>query len=366
MVNPPVTGEAVARFQQALRAKAADLGFAAVGFAPAADDPVRSARLHEWLAADHHGTMEWMADRAEVRQGPQSMWPDAQSVIALAMSYCPDGDPLALEGDAEKARISVYAQGRDYHDVLKKAAKALARWLVEEGAKIGLDVQLKVFVDTAPVMEKPLGAAAGLGWQGKHTNMVSREHGSWLFLGAISTTVPFVPDEPGRDRCGSCDACQRACPTEAFPAPYRLDARRCISYLTIEHKGPVAEELRAALGNRIYGCDDCLAVCPWNKFAEAGHRHMAFAAREDLVAPRLDELLALDDTAFRAKFSGSPIKRVGRDRFVRNCLYAAGNSGNAALLPQVRALANDADPTVADAACWALAQLISDRLTSNP
>lgn len=362
MVNEAV----IADLQAALRARAAELGFAAVGFAPATDDPLRAARLHEWLAAGHHGSMEWMADRADVRQGPQSMWPEAQSVIALAMSYCPDGDPLALEGDAEAARISVYAQGRDYHDVLKKAAKALARWLVEEGEKAGLEVQLKVFVDTAPVMEKPLGAAAGLGWQGKHTNMVSRDHGSWLFLGAISTTVPFVPDQPGRDRCGSCDECQRACPTDAFPAPYRLDARRCISYLTIEHKGPVAEELRPMLGNRIYGCDDCLAVCPWNKFAQSAHRHMAFAAREDLVAPRLDELLALDDCAFRAKFSGSPIKRIGRGRFVRNCLYAAGNSGNPALVPQVRALADDPDPVVADAARWALAQLKEDRLTSGP
>ncbi|MCL6250222.1 tRNA epoxyqueuosine(34) reductase QueG [Altererythrobacter sp. KTW20L] len=353
MVNAAV----ISLIQEKLRAKAAELGFAAVGFAPAEDDPVRAARLHAWLDAGHHGTMGWMKDRAEVRQGPQSMWPEAASVIALAMSYAPEHDPLALEGDPDKARISVYAQGRDYHDVLKKAAKALARWLVAEAESHGLDMALKLFVDTAPVMEKPLGSAAGLGWQGKHTNMVSREHGSWLFLGAIYCTLPFTPDEPGQDRCGSCKACQVACPTDAFPEPYRLDARRCISYLTIEHKGPIPHEFREDMGNRIYGCDDCLAVCPWNKFAEVAARHQAFAPREDLVAPDLAALLALDDAAFRTKFSGSPIKRVGRDRFVRNCLYAAGNSGNRALVPAVEALLDDPDEVVAEAAQWAIARL---------
>jgi epoxyqueuosine reductase len=347
MVNAPLT------IETALREKARELGFVAVGFASAADDPVRAQRLHQWLGEGNHGQMEWMADRADVRQGPQSLWPEARSVIALGMSYAPDADPLALEGDSERARISVYAQGRDYHDVLKKALKALARWMVAEWP----ETQLKVFVDTAPVMEKPLGEAAGIGWQGKHTNLVSREHGSWLFLGAIYTTLELVPDAAAEDHCGSCNACQTACPTDAFIAPYRLDARRCISYLTIEHKGPIPEEFRAAMGNRIYGCDDCLAVCPWNKFADTAARHMAFAAREELVAPRLDELLALDDAAFRAKFSGSPIKRVGLGRFLRNCLIAAGNSGNAALLPQVRALAGDADDVVAEAAQWALARL---------
>ena len=332
-----------------LRAKARELGFAAVGIAPAADDPLQAERLREWLALGYHGEMGWMADRAEVRQGPQSMWPEAKSVIALGMSYAPDIDPLA---DREAA-ISVYAQGRDYHDTVKKALKALARWLCAEMP----GTELKVFVDTAPVMEKPLGEAAGLGWQGKHTNLVSREHGSWLFLGAIYTTLALEPDSPHRDLCGSCRACQDACPTDAFPAPYRLDARRCISYLTIEHKGPIPEEFRAAIGNRIYGCDDCLAVCPWNKFADTAHRHRAFAPREDLVAPPLAELLALDDAAFRAKFSGSPIKRVGRDRFVRNCLIAAGNSGDAALLGQVEALCADADAVVAEAARWARAKL---------
>lgn len=356
----------IADIQHGLRAKAQELGFAAIGFTPAADDPVRSARLHEWLAAGHHGTMGWMEDRAEVRQGPQSMWPEAASVIALAMSYAPDIDPLALEGDAERARISVYAQGRDYHDVLKKAAKALARWLVAEAGSSGLDMALKVFVDTAPVMEKPLGEAAGLGWQGKHTNLVSRDHGSWLFLGAIYCTLPFTPDAKGHDRCGSCTACQAACPTNAFPEPYRLDARRCISYLTIEHKGPIPEEFRAAMGNRIYGCDDCLAVCPWNKFADSAARHMAFVPREELVAPDLARLLVLDDAAFRTLFSGSPIKRIGRHRFVRNCLYAAGNSGNATLAPAVAALLEDPDEVVADAARWALARLGSVRLRQGP
>jgi epoxyqueuosine reductase len=337
-----------------LSAKARELGFAAVGFAPAEDDPLQGQRLQEWLAAGHHGEMEWMEARADVRQGPQSMWPGARSVIALGMSYAPDHDPLALEGHPEKARISVYAQGRDYHDTVKKALKALARWLVEQAP----EAQLKVFVDTAPVMEKPLGQAAGIGWQGKHTNLVSREHGSWLFLGAIYTTLPFQPDAPHGDRCGSCRACQDACPTDAFPAPFRLDARRCISYLTIEHKGPIPEEFREAIGNRIYGCDDCLAVCPWNKFADSAARHRAFLPREELVAPDLADLLGLDDAAFREKFSGSPIKRIGRDRFVRNCLIAAGNSGNAALAGQVEALAGDPDPVVAEAARWALGRLL--------
>ncbi len=361
MVNAPVTDAAIAQIQQDLRAKAAQLGFAAIGFAPAQDDPLRAARLHQWLDEGFHGTMGWMQDRADVRQGPHSMWPAAASVIALGMSYAPDGDPLALEGDGEKARISVYAQGRDYHDVLKKAAKELARWMVAAAEARGHEMALKLFVDTAPVMEKPLGAAAGIGWQGKHTNLVSREHGSWLFLGAIYCTLPFVPDTPHDDRCGSCNACQAACPTNAFPEPYRLDARRCISYLTIEHKGPIPHEFRAAIGNRIYGCDDCLAVCPWNKFAQTAARHQAFTPRAELVAPDLAALLALDDAAFRAMFSGSPVKRVGRNRFVRNCLIAAGNSGNMALVAPIKALLPDADEVVAEAAQWALEQL-----TANP
>ncbi len=300
--------------------------------------------------------MEWMATRLDHRRSPQRLWPEARSVIALGASYAPTYDPLALEGSDNHARISVYAQGRDYHDVVKKRLKALARWLVTDVP----EAQVKVFVDTAPVMEKPLGEAAGIGWQGKHTNLVSPTHGSWLFLGAIYTTLELAPSAPHRDQCGSCRACMDACPTDAFPAPYQLDARRCISYLTIEHKGPVPDEFREALGNRIYGCDDCLAVCPWNKFASAAQAMKEFVPRAELVAPRLAELLGLDDAGFRALFSGSPIKRIGRDRFVRNCLYAAGTSRNAALFPQVAALTADPDPVVAEAADWALTRLTSD------
>ncbi len=339
--------------QVALREKARELGFVACGFTGAGGDPLRAERFEEWLGEGRHGSMEWMESRKAQRASPQGLWPEANSVIALGMSYAPDVDPLALEGDDEKARISVYAQGRDYHDVVKKALKALARWLIERAP----ESELKVFVDTAPVMEKPLGQAAGIGWQGKHTNLVSREHGSWLFLGAIYSTIPFEPDAAHRDMCGSCRACQDACPTDAFPAPYKLDAQRCISYLTIEHKDAIPEEFREALGNRIYGCDDCLAVCPWNKFADAAHRHIKLAPRQELTTPRLAEFLAFDDAGFRQFFSGSPIKRVGRNRFVRNCLYAAGNSGNAELLAPVEALRNDEDPVVAEAADWAARKL---------
>jgi len=331
-------------------------GFAVCGIAPAAPDAQRSARLAQWVGEGHHGTMEWMARRLAERAAPQGLWPAAQSVIALGMSYAPAHDPLALEGARAHGRISVYAQGRDYHDVVKKRLKALARWLVAEAP----GAEVKVFVDTAPVMEKPLGEAAGIGWQGKHTNLVSPSHGSWLFLGAIYTTLDLAPSAPQRDQCGSCRACLDACPTQAFPAPYRLDARRCISYLTIEHKGPVDEALRALLGNRIYGCDDCLAVCPWNKFASQAQAMREFLPRAELVAPRLAELLALDDAGFRQLFSGSPIKRIGRDRFIRNCLYAAGNSGDRALVPRVEALTADPDAVVAEAARWALARLRRD------
>jgi len=354
-----VNSSAIDELQRGLVAEAKRLGFAAIGFAPAKDDALRAQRLEQWLAAGFNGTMEWMQARADVRRGPQSMWPEAQSVIALGMSYAPEVDPLALEGDPEKARISVYAQGRDYHDFLKKALKALARWLVAEGAKAGLgDVQLKLFVDTAPVMEKPLGQAAGIGWQGKHTNLVSRAHGSWLFLGAIYCTLPFVPDESHEDLCGSCTACQTACPTRAFPAPYQLDARRCISYLTIEHKGPIPRELRPLMGNRIYGCDDCLAVCPWNKFAQQG-REAKLAARENLRSPSLAELVRLDDAQFRALFTKSPVKRIGRDRFVRNVLIAIGNSGDTSLASEAERLLVDASSLVRGAAVWALSRLVT-------
>ncbi|MGV3458549.1 tRNA epoxyqueuosine(34) reductase QueG [Sphingomonas sp.] len=335
-----------------IREKAAELGFAACGFARADAAPLAGKRLREWLEQGRHGDMIWMEERAHHRESPAGLWPEVRSVIALGMSYAPALDPLALAGEGDRGRISVYAQGADYHDVVKKALKALGRWLAQEA---GCD--LKVFVDTAPVMEKPLAEAAGLGWQGKHTNLVSRSHGSWLFLGAIYTTLDLAPDTPGRDRCGSCDACQRACPTDAFPAPYTLDARRCISYLTIEHKGPIPEEFREGIGNRIYGCDDCLAVCPWNKFAAAAARNIAFAPRAELTAPELADLLALDDAGFREVFSGSPIKRIGRDRMVRNCLIAAGNSGDPALRPAVAALVTDPDPVVSEAADWALMKL---------
>ncbi|HEY0959023.1 MAG TPA: tRNA epoxyqueuosine(34) reductase QueG [Novosphingobium sp.] len=353
-----VNNDAMNRLRADLNREALRLGFAACGVAPAAENTQAAERLGGWLAAGMHGEMEWMAAREHHRRSPQGLWAEARSVIALGMSYAPGHDPLALADEPSHARISVYAQGSDYHDTVKKALKALARWLVEQATRRGFgEIGVKVFVDTAPVMEKPLGMAAGLGWQGKHTNLVSRDHGSWLFLGAIYTTLDFAPDTAGEDRCGSCQACQDACPTRAFPAPYQLDARRCISYLTIEHKGPIPEEFRAALGNRIYGCDDCLAVCPWNKFAETAHAMRAFLPRAELVAPRLAELLELDDAGFRRLFSGSPIKRIGRDRFVRNCLIAAGNSGDTQLITAADKLRADPDPVVAEAAQWALTRL---------
>ncbi len=353
-----VNGGVIDALKADLRAEAARLGFAACGVAPAEEDPWVAARLDAWLAEGMHGEMAWMESRAHHRRSPQALWPEARSVIALAMSYAPAADPLALAGHPDRARVSVYAQGGDYHDTVKKGLKALARWLVEAARKRGLgERQVKVFVDTAPVPEKPLAMAAGLGWQGKHTNLVSRTHGSWLFLGAIYSDLDFAVDAAGEDSCGSCRACQDACPTAAFTGPYRLDARRCVSYLTIEHKGPIPHEFRKGLGNRIYGCDDCLAVCPWNKFANEAQAIRAFLPRAELAAPCLADLLALDDAGFRRLFSGSPIKRIGRDRFVRNCLYAAGNSGDGRLAPQVAALMRDPDPAVAEAAEWALGEL---------
>ncbi|KTE78318.1 tRNA epoxyqueuosine(34) reductase QueG [Sphingopyxis sp. A083] len=339
--------------EERLAATARAYGFAAFGIAHADAAPQTAARLRQWLAEGCHGDMIWMESRAEQRGSPQGLWPEVRSVIALGMSYAPGTDPLALAGAPDRGRISVYAQGADYHDIVKKALKHVARWLVAEAP----GAEVKVFVDTAPVMEKPLAAAAGLGWQGKHSNMVSREHGSWLFLGAIYTTLDLAPSVPGRDRCGSCTACQQACPTAAFPAPYRVDARRCISYLTIEHDGPIPTEFRRAIGNRVYGCDDCLAVCPWNKFADTAARHRAFLPRGELAAPALADLLALDDAGFRQVFSGSPIKRIGRGRMVRNAAIAAGNSGDRSLRPRLMLLASDESPMVADAARWALEQL---------
>ena len=337
-----------------LKAEASRLGFADCRITHADAIPDAAERLSRWLEAGYHGDMGWMAERARERGSPKALWSEARSIIMLGMSYAPASNPMALELRPDLGRISVYAQGQDYHDVVKRALKALGRWLGEETG-----APLKVFVDTAPVMEKPLAQAAGIGWQGKHTNLVSREAGSWLFLGAIFTAFDLAPDEPGRDRCGSCDACQRACPTDAFPAPYELDARRCISYLTIEHKGPIPENLRPGIGNHVYGCDDCLAVCPWNKFAQAASAHRAFLPRAELAAPRLADLLALDDAGFRAIFAGSPIKRIGRNRMVRNAAIAAGNSGDPAFAPALQKLAQDDDPVVAEAAQWALSRLTS-------
>lgn len=335
----------------ALKAEALNLCFADIRITTADAIPQAGARLRAWLADGCHGDMIWMPERADERASPKGLWPEVKSVIMLGTSYAPPLDPLRLAGSVDTGVISVYAWNRDYHDLIKKRLKALARWLVAEAGG-----ELKVFVDTAPVMEKPLAAAAGLGWQGKHTNLVSRKHGSWLFLGAIYTTLDLAADEPHADRCGSCTRCQTACPTQAFPAPYRLDARRCLAYLTIEHNGPIPEEFRAPMANRIYGCDDCLAVCPWNRFAQATEEP-AFLPRAELIAPKLAELLGLDDAAFRALFSGSAIKRIGVGRFIRNCLYAAGNSGEAALIPAVQAHVGSDDPVVADAAAWALARL---------
>ncbi len=340
------------KLETRIKAKAAELGFASIGIARADAAPHSAARLREWLADGAHGSMIWMEERAHHRESPAGLWPEVRTVISLGVSYAPKDDPMKLADAGDIGRISVYAQGADYHDVVKRQLKALGRWLVAEAA-----CELKVFVDTAPVMEKPLAEAAGLGWQGKHTNLVSRAHGSWLFLGAIYTTLELTPDVAGRDTCGSCDACQQACPTAAFPKPYRLDARRCISYLTIEHKGPIPEEFRVAMGNRIYGCDDCLAACPWNKFAVAASANMAFHPRAELTAPALADLLDLDDAGFRQVFAGSPIKRIGRERMVRNAAIAAGNSGEDALVPVLQRLATDASETVAEAARWALEQL---------
>ncbi|MBC2776748.1 tRNA epoxyqueuosine(34) reductase QueG [Parasphingopyxis marina] len=337
-----------------LKAQARAEGFAACGIAQADAAPRAGARLKHWLAEGAHGEMLWMESRAHHRESPKALWPEVRSVIMLGMSYAPKEDPLLLEDRAAIGRISVYAQGKDYHDIVKKALKRLARWLVDAADEKG---DVKVFVDTAPVMEKPLAEAAGIGWQGKHTNLLSRENGNWLFLGAIYTTLDLEPDTAGTDSCGSCTACQTICPTEAFPAPYRLDARRCISYLTIEHKGPIPPEFRKAMGNRIYGCDDCLAICPWNKFAEQAQANQAFLPRAELAAPKLADLLALDDAKFREIFSGSPIKRIGRDRMVRNCLIAAGNSGETALVEPVRRLLDDPDAVVREAAQWAAERL---------
>ena len=337
--------------KERLAARAKGEGFAAMGVCRPDAIPQAMGRLTAFLDKGRHGQMAWMAERTHWRGDPHALWPEARSVVMLADTYTPHEDPLAVLDQPERGSISVYARGRDYHDLVKRRLKRLGRWLVEQAG-----CEIKVFVDTAPVMEKPLAQAAGLGWQGKHTNVLSRTLGNWFFLGAIFTTTDLPPDAGEDEHCGSCTACLDICPTDAFPAPFQLDARRCISYLTIEHKGPVDEALRPALGNRIYGCDDCLAVCPWNKFAETASEH-GYWARAELRAPRLDALAGLDDAGFRQVFAGSPIKRIGRDRLVRNALYAIGNSGTPALEPVAQGLCEDADAAVADAARWAVGRL---------
>lgn len=343
-----------ASLKERIRAEAERLGFVTCGFAKADAVPEAGEALRQWLAEGRHGSMGWMEERASQRARPQALWPEANSVIALGMSYAPGRDPRALASIPDRGRVSVYAQGGDYHKTVKKALKALARFIVDAAPS-----ELKVFVDTAPVMEKPLSAAAGIGWQGKHTNLLSRDHGNWLFLGVIFTELELEPDAPASEHCGSCTACIAACPTGAIDGPGRIDARKCISYLTIEHAGPIPPEHRAQIGNRIYGCDDCLAACPWNRFAEQAQANRAFMPRAELVAPRLADLLTLDDAAFRALFAGSPIKRIGIKRWLRNCLIAAGNSGDATLLAKVEALQADEDPVVAEAADWARSRLLS-------
>lgn len=340
--------------RDAIRAEALALGFDAVGFARAEIAPVARARLNEFLARGYHGDMGWMLDKADRRGDPRVLWPEARSVIVLGLSYTPEGDPRATQDYATQGTISVYARGRDYHDVIKGKLRRLADWLQRR-----FGGELKLFVDTAPVMEKPLAEAAGLGWQGKHTNLVSRAHGSWLFLASIFMTLDLAADPAESDHCGTCRQCLDACPTAAFPSPNVLDARRCISYLTIEHKAHIDRDLRPLMGNRIYGCDDCLAVCPWNKFARAG-REAALWPRDGLTAPRLAELAALDDAAFRQKFSGSPIKRTGRDRFLRNVLIAIGNSRTPALAPAAGRLLGDASALVRAMAVWALGRLLPE------
>jgi epoxyqueuosine reductase len=337
-----------------IRDRALALGFDAIGFCRAELGPETRQRLVDFLAAGQHGEMDWLARRSEQRAQPRALWPEARSVIALGLSYAPEDDPLASLALHDRGTISVYARNRDYHAILKGKLKTLAQFVV---ARFGPEV--KVFVDTAPVMEKPLAAQAGVGWQGKHTNLVSRRHGSWLFLGEIYTTLELAADAPHPDRCGTCSRCLDVCPTNAFPAPYRLDATRCISYLTIEHAGPIPHELRPLMGNRIYGCDDCLAVCPWNRFARVA-TNPGLRPRAELTAPYLAELAALDDSGFRTMFSASPIKRIGRGRFVRNVLIAIGNSGDLALLPAAAARVGDPDPVVAEAASWAMRRLEGD------
>lgn len=339
--------------KEALVAEAKAAGFDAVGFSPATLGELTQDTFDSWVDKGAHGDMAWMAETRERRRSPEALWPDVASVIVLAMNYGPESDPLEGLQHPDRANISVYARNRDYHDLVKKRLKRIARWLVAK-----TDCELKVFVDTAPILEKPLAAQSSLGWQGKHTNLVSSELGSWFFIGSIFTDIKLPADVPHGDQCGSCQACLDSCPTNAFPAPYQLDARRCISYLTIEHKGHIDLEFRRPMANRIYGCDDCLAACPWNKFARQASES-ALQPREELTAPRITELLGLDDAGFRALFSGSPVKRVGRERFLRNVLIAAGNSGDEALVSHITSHLQDASALVRAMAVWALHELAS-------
>ena len=341
----------MAALAETLRGKAREYGFDAIRITHPGAIPQASGRLEDFLQAGHHGSMGWLAANSERRGKPQALWPQARSVVMFAMTYGPGHDPLGTLEQKTRGNISVYARADDYHDLIKGRLKQIGQWFAHES-----EADVKVFVDTAPVMEKPLGEAAGIGWQGKHTNLVSRELGSWFFLGAMFTDAELPADEPETDHCGSCRACIDICPTNAFPAPYRLDARRCISYLTIEHKGRIAEEFRVKMGNRIYGCDDCLAACPWNKYAIAAHESRLIA-RDELKLPALADLAALDDTAFLALFRKSPVKRTGRDRFIRNVLIAIGNSGDSDLAASAKTLLGDESPLVRAMAVWALKQL---------
>lgn len=347
--TPGIFGEEKALLKRRLQDQALAEGFAKAGICRPDAAPETAGRLRTFLAEGRHGQMAWMAEREEWRGSAAALWPQARSVVMLAEAYTPKDDPMGGLARPDRGVISVYAQGKDYHDLVKRRLKRLGRWLIDAAGG-----EIKVFVDTAPVMEKPMAQAAGLGWQGKHTNLLGRDLGNWVFLGAIFTTLDLEPDVPETSHCGSCTACLDICPTGAFPAPYQLDARRCISYLTIEHRGPVDTDLRACMGNRIYGCDDCLAVCPWNKYAAAA-RDLGYQPKVGL--PELAELAVLNDAGFRARFAGSPIKRIGRDRFVRNVLYAIGNSGLPQLGVVAAGLVEDADPAVADAARWAVGRL---------
>ncbi len=349
----------ISKAQDALKTKAAAEGLTSLRVTKAHLPDTVGERLEVFLDQQHHGDMTWLEDRVPHRKSPDALWPEAKSAIVLAQPYTPDMDPLERLQHKDTGVISVYAVNRDYHDVFKGKLKRLASWFHQY-----TDEQVKIFVDTAPLMEKPMAAQAGLGWQGKHTNLVSRELGSWFFIGTILTTADLKTDEPEVDHCGTCTACLDICPTKAFPAPHQLDARRCISYLTIEHKGHIAKEFRTAMGNRIYGCDDCLAVCPWNKFAQAASE-TKLIARDDLRAPKLTDLLQLDDASFRKRFAGSPVKRTGRDRFIRNCLIAAGNSKQDNLLPVITTHLNDPQPIIRAMAVWALRQLASQNVVER-